>query len=351
MVQVFTLERSSLSSITHICFVFMVSGHVVTASLNVRLIEGYHHRNINFIPVSLHLTGFRYLRRNHGLENTHRGKNLYKREKVLIMKYSTKCYDLSESSRFQNAILALIVINAVTIGLETFPLPRSVLSALEALDSLILYIFIIELIIRLIGNGPRFFRDSWNNFDFLIVLFSIAPASGPLSVLRVFRVFRALRLVSSMPEMQRMVEAMVRSLRGIMAISWLLVIVMYVFSVMGTMLFGDGGDAGEMYFGNLGLSLFSLFQIMTLESWSNGVARAIVDEQGWWAASFFIAYIISTSFTFLNMFIAVFTNTMAAIDIEDEDNQGFSKILHDIKAEMEELKTHIMALTPPDQEE
>ena len=105
------------------------------------------------------------------------------------MKYSTKCYDLSESSRFQNAILALIVINAVTIGLETFPMPRSVLSALEALDSLILYIFIIELIIRLIGNGPRFFRDSWNNFDFLIVLFSIAPASGPLSVLRVFRVF------------------------------------------------------------------------------------------------------------------------------------------------------------------
>jgi voltage-gated sodium channel len=91
------------------------------------------------------------------------------------MKYSTKCYDLSESSRFQNAILALIVINAVTIGLETFPLPHSILSALEVLDSVILYVFIIELIIRLIGNGPGFFRDSWNNFDFLIVVFSIAP--------------------------------------------------------------------------------------------------------------------------------------------------------------------------------
>lgn len=267
------------------------------------------------------------------------------------MKYSSKCYDLSESSRFQNAILALIVINAVTIGLETFPFPHSILSVLDGLDSLILWIFIIELIIRLVGNGPRFFRDSWNNFDFLIVLFSIAPASGPLSILRVFRVFRALRLVSSMPEMQRMVEAMVRSLRGIMAISWLLVIVMYVFSVMGTMLFAEGGDAGEMYFGNLGLSLFSLFQIMTLESWSNGIARAIVEEQGWWAASFFMAYIISTSFTFLNMFIAVFTNTMAAIDIEDEDDQGFSKILHDMKAEMEDLKMHIMALTPLDSEE
>jgi voltage-gated sodium channel len=144
-----------------------------------------------------------------------------------------------------------------------------------------------------------------------------------------------------MPEMQRMVEAMLRSLRGIAAISWLLVIVMYVFSVMGTMLFSDGGDAGEMYFGNLGLSLYSLFQIMTLESWSNGIARMIVDEQGWWAAAFFVAYIISTSFTFLNMFIAVFTNTMAAIDIEDEDDHGFSKILQDLKFEIADLKNLI----------
>ena len=116
---------------------------------------------------------------------------------------------------------------------------------------------------------------------------------------------------------------------------------MYVFSVMGTMLFSDGGDAGEMYFGNLGLSLYSLFQIMTLESWSNGIARMIVDEQGWWAAAFFVTYIISTSFTFLNMFIAVFTNTMAAIDIEDEDDHGFSKILQDLKFEIADLKNLI----------
>ncbi len=138
--------------------------------------------------------------------------------------------------------------------------------------------------------------------------------------------------------MQRMVEALLRSLRGIMAISWLLVIVMYVYSVMGTMLFRDGGEFGEMYFGSLGLSLYSLFQIMTLESWSNGVARMIIEEQGWWAAIFFITYIISTSFTFLNMFIAVFTNTMAAIDIEDEDHEGFSRILTELKAEIGELK-------------
>ena len=153
-----------------------------------------------------------------------------------------------------------------------------------------------------------------------------------------FRVFRALRLVSSMPEMQRMVEAMLRSLRGIAAISWLLVIVMYVFSVMGTMLFGDGGEAGEMYFGNLGLSLYSLFQIMTLESWSNGIARMIIDEQGWWAAIFFVSYIISTSFTFLNMFIAVFTNTMAAIDVEDEEGHEIAKVLRELQLEITAIK-------------
>lgn len=257
------------------------------------------------------------------------------------MSFSSKCHDLSESSRFQNAILSLIVLNAVTIGLETFSWSKPTTTVLEALDAVILWIFIIELLIRLLGGGFGFFKDSWNNFDFVIILCSISPTTGPLSVLRVFRVFRALRLVSSMPEMQRMVEAMLRSLRGIAAISWLLVIVMYVFSVMGTMLFSDGGDAGEMYFGNLGLSLYSLFQIMTLESWSNGIARMIVDEQGWWAAAFFVTYIISTSFTFLNMFIAVFTNTMAAIDIEDEDDHGFSKILQDLKFEIADLKNLI----------
>ena len=256
--------------------------------------------------------------------------------------FRNKCYDLVESNRFQYTILMLIIINAGIIGLETFNWPEEVSTLLYGLDALILWIFILEIILRLIAHGSRFFRDSWNNFDFVIILFSLAPATGPLSVLRVFRVFRALRLVSSMPEMQRMVESMLRSLRGIMAISWLLVIVMYVYSVIGTMLFSDGGPVGEEYFGNLGLSLYSLFQIMTLESWSNGIARLIVEEQGWWAAIFFITYIISTAFTFLNMFIAVFTNTMATIDIEDKDNEGFSSIAFDIKAEIAELKAMIV---------
>ena len=257
------------------------------------------------------------------------------------MSFQKKCYDNSEDLRFQNFILLLIVLNAVLIGIDTFELSSNLKSLIDVADIVILYIFIVELLIRLVAHGTKFFNDGWNNFDFVIIIISLAPSSGAFNVFRVFRVFRALRLVSSMPEMQRMVEAMMRSLRGIAAISWLLCIVVYVYSVMGTILFGSGGDYGETYFGNLGLSAYSLFQIMTLESWSNGIARVIIEEQGWWAAAFFITFIISTSFTFLNMFIAVFTNTMATVDIEDNDEHGMSKIYHDLMTELSEIKSQL----------
>ncbi len=253
------------------------------------------------------------------------------------MDYRKKCYEISENLKFQYFILFLIVLNAATIGMETFDWPDEITDTLHLVDAIILWIFIIELVIRLYGNGFKFFQDPWNNFDFVIILVSIAPTTGPFSTLRVFRVFRALRLVSSMPEMQRMVEAMLRSLRGIAAISWLLCIVLYVFSVLATMMFASGGAAGELYFGSLGKSLYSLFQVMTLESWSDGIARLIIEEQGWWAALFFVSFIISTSFTFLNMFIAVFTNTMAAIE-EGDENEGISGMINELKEEIAELK-------------
>ena len=257
------------------------------------------------------------------------------------MSFQKKCYDTSEDLRFQNFILLLIVLNAILIGIDTFDLNSDLKSLIDVADIVIMYIFIVELLIRLVAHGTKFFDDGWNNFDFVIIVISLAPSSGAFNVFRVFRVFRALRLVSSMPEMQRMVEAMMRSLRGIAAISWLLCIVVYVYSVMGTILFGNGGNYGETYFGNLGLSAYSLFQIMTLESWSNGIARMIIEEQGWWAAAFFISFIISTSFTFLNMFIAVFTNTMATVDIEDNDEHGMSKIYDDLMAELREIKSQL----------
>ena len=260
---------------------------------------------------------------------------MFSREKTLMV---------SEDNRFQNFVLLIISLNAVTIGLQTFDFSTRINNFLDTIDNIFLWIFVIEIFIRVHAYRFSFFKDGSNLFDFIIVAISLAPQAGPWSVLRVFRVFRALRLITSMPEMQRMVEAMLRSIRAIAAIGWLLCLVLYVFAVMATILYGDGGPNGELYFGNLGLSAYSLFQIMTLESWSHGIARAIIDEQGWSAALFFISYILCTSFTFLNMFIAVFTNTLAAIDIEGDDDKGFSRMRDEIKDEIEELKSLILEM-------
>ena len=135
------------------------------------------------------------------------------------MSFKQKCFNTSEDTRFQNFILLLIVLNAVMIGIDTFELNTGLKTAIDIADTIVLYIFIVELLIRLVAHGSKFFNDGWNNFDFVIIIISLAPSSGAFNVFRVFRVFRALRLVSSMPEMQRMVEAMIRSLRGIAAIS------------------------------------------------------------------------------------------------------------------------------------
>ena len=256
-----------------------------------------------------------------------------------------KTLEVSEGTRFQNFILLIISLNAVTIGLQTFDFGTKANELFDLLDNIFLWIFVMELVIRIHAHRFSFFGKGDNLFDFVIVVASLAPQAGPWSVLRVFRVFRALRLITSMPEMQRMVEAMLRSIRAIAAIGWLLCLVLYVFSVMATILYGDGGPHGELYFGNLGLSVYSLFQIMTLESWSHGIARLIIEEQGWEAAIFFIFYILCTSFTFLNMFIAVFTNTLAAIDIEEGDDQGFSGMREEIKNEISELKAMVSSLT------
>lgn len=248
---------------------------------------------------------------------------------------------IAEDPRFQNGIMLLIVVNAITIGMETFDWDPEVRNLLHMLDQVIIWIFILELVIRIHAHRSVFFTDAWSLFDLAVVLVSVLPSTGSLSILRIFRIFRALRLISVMPEVQRMVESILRSLKGITAIGGLLALVMYVFGVMATMLYGSGGPVGQLYFGSLGESMYSLFQIMTLESWSHGIVRGLIDEQGWDAAVFFIAYILCTSFTFLNMFIAVFTNTMAAIDIEGGDDEGFSRMLNEIKDEIAELRAHL----------
>jgi voltage-gated sodium channel len=211
-----------------------------------------------------------------------------------------------ESERVQRVIITLIVLNAITLGLET---SASVMARagglLHFLDQAILAVFVAELTAKLLGHGARFFRSGWNLFDLAIVGIALMPATGALSVLRALRVLRLFRLVSAVPQMRVVVESVFKALPGLGAIAALLVLFFYIFAVMATKLFGADHPA---MFGTLGGSMFTLFQIMTLEGWADIAREVMVLRPYAWL--FFLAFILLATFTVLNLFIAVIVNAM-----------------------------------------
>jgi voltage-gated sodium channel len=225
------------------------------------------------------------------------------------MTFRDKLRRFVEDERFQRAIIALIAINAVTLGLET---SATIMAAagglLRAVDRIVLAIFTVEVALRIVAHGPRFFRDPWSVFDFLIVGISLLPSTGGLTVLRTLRILRALRLISAVPRMRAVVQGLLGAIPGVGAIIALLGLVYYVAAVMTTKMFG--ADFPEL-FGHLGRSLFTLFQIMTLEGWVDGVVKPIMEIHPY-AWAFFIPFILLVTFTILNLFIAVIVGAMQA---------------------------------------
>jgi len=241
--------------------------------------------------------------------------------------------DWIESPAVQNAITALIVFNAATLGLATSATVRQVAGeALAAVEQAVILVFVAEILVKLYAFGPRFFRSGWNVFDFLIVGISILPAAGPFSVLRALRILRVLRLMVKIERLRHIVDALIRALPGIGWIALLLLLVFYVYGVMGTRLFGERFPED---FGHLGAALYSLFQIMTLESWSEAIARPVIDSYPY-AWVYFVSFILVTAFTVLNLFIGVIVNTMQERHFQEEESRRSSSEAH-AHAEREEL--------------
>lgn len=233
-----------------------------------------------------------------------------------------------ESPRVQGVIIALILFNAVTLGLETSARAMASWGGwLMLADRIVLGVFVVELLVKLFAFGPRFFRNPWNVFDLVVVGIALVPAAGPLSVLRALRVLRVLRLISLMPRLRFVVGALLAAVPGIGAIGGLLLLVFYVFAVIATKLFGP--DFPE-WFGTLGASLYSLFQIMTLESWSMGIVRPVMTVHPW-AWAFFVPFILVATFTILNLFIAIIVDTMQKMHAEEkeETEQALRAITHE----------------------
>jgi voltage-gated sodium channel len=245
-----------------------------------------------------------------------------------------------ESRPVQNAIIGLILLNAVTLGLETSPRVMAAIGPwLLAIDQAILTVFVLEIGTKLYAFGGRFFRSPWNVFDFVIVGIALVPDSGPFAVLRVLRILRVLRLISMVPRLRFVVEALLKALPGIGAIAGLMVVLYYVFAVMATGLFGASHPE---WFGTIGRSMYTLFQIMTLESWSMGIVRPVMEAHPW-AWAFFVPFILVATFTILNLFIAIIVDTMQRMtDASLEREEAF--IEETVRVEGRQVEAELKAL-------
>ena len=232
-----------------------------------------------------------------------------------------------ERAPVQRFIIALIVLNGAILGIQTSAGLTAYFGPwLSLLDQLILAVFVLEIVLKLTASGRQFFRSYWNLFDFFVVAIALVPASGPFAVLRVLRVLRLLRLISVVPRLRFVVEALLHAIPGIASIGVLILIIFYVFAVVATGLYGA---AFPDWFGSLGRSMFTLFQIMTLESWSMGVVRPVMQVFPF-AWIFFVLFILVATFTMLNLFIGIIVETMQTLHAKsDEDEKSKKSLIED----------------------
>lgn len=239
-----------------------------------------------------------------------------------------------ESSRFKNFITVVIAVNAVILGFETSETVMAKAgTVLHVLDQIAVAIFVVELLMKLAVYRLAFFKRAWNVFDFTIVAITLLPAGQGISVLRALRILRAFRLISTVPSMRKVVEALMRAIPGMVSVLTLLSLVFYVSAVMATKLFGQGFPD---WFGTIGASLYSLFQIMTLESWSMGIVRPVMESYPL-AWLFFVPFILVTTFAVLNLFIAIVVDAMST-HVDVEENKTRDEIEFDHQEIMQELR-------------
>lgn len=243
----------------------------------------------------------------------------------------------------QRALLSLILMNAILLGLETSAAIMAVAAGpIMLLDKLILAVFVVEIALRIYAHRLAFFKDAWSLFDFAVVAIALVPASGPFAVLRALRVLRVLRVLTFVPSMKKIVGALVQSLNGMLSIAMVLGLVYYVSAVMATKLFGE---AFPEWFGSLGATLYTLFQVMTLESWSMGISRPVM-EQFPYAWAFFVPFILIATFTMLNLFIAVIVNAVQSMHDEEhqEEIDAKQQLQQDLVVQMQQLQAELAAL-------
>ncbi len=245
-----------------------------------------------------------------------------------------------EGTLCQRVITLLIIVNGITLGLETSPtVMEAVGGVLHVFDKAVLAVFVFEIAGKLGYRRLGFFRDGWNVFDFIIVGFALVPASGPLTVLRALRILRVLRLISVIPQLRRVIQALLGAIPGMVSVVLIIMLLFYVGAVLSTKLFGPSFPE---WFGTIGASMYTLFQVMTLESWSMGIVRPVMEvyPSSW---IFFVPFIIITSFAILNLFIGIIVDAMQTAH-SDEAEALAAEAAKDASPPQERMLAHLEAL-------
>ncbi|XEC97249.1 ion transporter [Paenibacillus tarimensis] len=258
-----------------------------------------------------------------------------------------KLHRLVNRPIFTQVVMSLIIVNAILVGLESYPaVYDAYFPWIQLTDRILLWAFTIEILLRLFVSRPlpSFFRDGWNVFDFVIVLSGhLFAGSAFITVLRLLRVLRVLRAISILPSLRRIVNALLMTLPSLGNISLLLAILFYIFAVSGTMLFGK---AAPEYFGSLHATLLTLFQVITLESWASGVMRPLLVAVPW-AWLYFVLFILFGTFIVMNLLIGVIVTNLDKANGEDDHKQQPSadEQLASLRTEIAELKQMIKQLS------
>lgn len=259
-----------------------------------------------------------------------------------------KVRSLVECSKFQNFIMLLIILNGITMGLETSQEIKSNFGTfLASFDIFVITVFTIEVLLRIYAHRASFFKDSWSLFDFSIVAISLVPSSAGFEILRILRVFRLFRLITVVPQMRKIVAALLSVIPGMASIAALMLLFFYVFAIMANNLYGE---TFPHWFGTLGESFYTLFQVMTLESWSMGIVRPILEEHPY-AWTFFIPFIFIVTFIMVNLIVAIVVDAMNEMNSKEEEHiiQEVHQIqdtrsheLAQLRQEIQELKTILL---------
>ncbi|MBR3732018.1 MAG: ion transporter [Spirochaetales bacterium] len=262
--------------------------------------------------------------------------------------------DDNPNSIFEYIILFVIIVNMVSMGLETVSTLSEYRQIFFIIDQVCLWIFIVEIIIKFIAYNKDFFKYKWNIFDLVIVAVSILSSFSYFTVLRVLRIFRsarilnairsmraikAFRFIDSLNQLKTIFTALIKSIPGIIWTCLLLMIFFYIYAIVGTNSFGS--DFPE-YFGSLGRSLLTLFQVMSFDSWFSGITRPVLHVFPW-AWVYFISFALISTYVIMNIIIGILVNSIEEVrsQNEDESDDSIKKQLQSISAQLAEISEKV----------